>query len=509
MKKNILFFLLLIVIAISIDSFAQSPKSEVYQKPIPYIGNNSDWGADLLVSPTEPFGQFSGVYKISNSTLYLAVPDTNISPGKCIVVLKSSNNGLNWFIHGSVTPATVIPKVKMLQSGDSIYCFFLMGTSVYCWNIISNSLNQFTAYTNLRDFDVTISSTGSLYLIIDLHTSNQVYIYGSNTGGASWGSSIYLSSAAAHPKIAISGSGDTALINYYGPVATDTLTSAIRNVRYRETAPGTLSLTGSFTTPIPAGTTKDQFLGVINMGKAWIFYTTGTTGNIDLNCIASTDNGTNYGSPVTIHPFPTRDEYWFDVKYYNISGGGIDVIYYSDSLQSGPPMIFSDILFYTTATNSNPTNFVTPVRVSNYPLEWSPRMYIPILVEYYDVSGDVGAFYVGIDGAQKKIYYDRLGNVTRVTKQETSLPESYFLGQNYPNPFNPLTKIDFSIPEHSFVKISVYDVSGREVTNLVNNQMQSGSYTITFDASNLPSGVYFYKLTTNKFTDTKKMILIK
>ncbi|MCX7833737.1 MAG: T9SS type A sorting domain-containing protein [Ignavibacteria bacterium] len=507
--KNIVLLLFLLILLFTINTFGQTPKSEVYEKPIPYIGNSADWGNDLLVSPTEPFGRFSSVYRLTNTTVYIAIPDTNIVSGKCVVVLKSSNNGLNWVIHGSVSPAAVIPKVKMLRSADSVYCFFLFGTSVYCWNVLSNSLNQFTAYTNLRDFDVTISSTGSLYLIIDLHTSNQVYIYGSNTGGFSWGSSIYLSSAAAHPKIAMSGSGDTALINYYGPVAADTLTSAIRNVRYRETSPGTLAITGSFTTPIAAGTVKDQFQGVINMGRAWIFYTTGTTGNIDLNCVASTDNGTNYGSPVTIHPLPGRDEYWFDVKYYNVAGGGIDVIYYSDSLQSGPPTALSDILFFTSATNSSPTSFITPVRVSNYPIEWSARMYIPTLVEYYDAIGDAGAFYVGIDASQKKVFYDRLGNVTRVSKNETSIPESFILEQNYPNPFNPLTTIEFSIPENTFVAIKVYDISGREVSTLVNENLQSGRYTVSFDGSNLSSGIYFYKLITNKFTATRKMILVK
>ncbi len=509
MKKLLFIFLLILTVVFSLNLAAQTPKAEIYEKSIPFLSNNTDWGTDLIVSPTEPFSRFSGVYKLSNSTIYVAIPDTNIVNNRCLVVLKSSNNGLNWSIHGSVTPAVEIPKVKMLQSGDSIYCFFLFGTSVYCWNILSNSLNQFTAYTNLRDFDVTISSTGSLYLIIDLHTSNQVYIYGSATGGASWGSSIYLSSTAAHPKISMSGSGDTALINYYGPVAADTLTSAIRNVRYRESAPGTLSIVGSFTTPIPAGTTKDQFLGVINRGKAWIFYTTGTTGNIDLNCISSIDNGTSYGAPITIHSSPTRDEYWFDVKYYNSMEGGIDVIYYSDSLQSGQPTNITDLIMYTSALNSAPTNFSSPVRVSNYIPEWSPRMYIPILIEYYDGPGDVGAVWVGYDGSAKKVYFDRLLNTSRVKKYETISPMDYYLGQNYPNPFNPTTKFDFSVPEDILVTIKIYDISGREIFTLLNNQVQAGYYTVTFDANNLSSGIYFYKIITPKFSDTKKMIVLK
>lgn len=507
--KNLTLLLVLVIFTFSLNLSAQIPKSEIYEKPIPYISNNSDWGADLLVSPTEPLGMISSVYKISNTTLYIAIHDTNISENKCIVALKSTNNGLNWFIHGSVSPATAIPKLKMVQSSDSIYCLFLFGTSVYCWNVISNSLNQFTSYTNIRDFDVTISSTGALYLIIDLNNNNDVRIFGSATGGYTWPNSIYLSSTAAHPKIFMSGSGDTALINYYGPVAADTLTSAIRNVRYRESTPGALVIVGSFTTPIPAGATKGQFQGVIHRGRAWIFYTTGTTGNIDLNCVSSTDNGTNYGSPITINPMPSRDEYWFDVKYYNMGSGGIDVIYYSDSLPSSPPTNLTDALMYTNATITNPTTFSASIQISDHPPGWSPRNYIPNLVEYYDVIGDVGAFWVGFDGTSGKVYFDRGGNITRISKNETTIPENYYLGQNYPNPFNPLTKFDFFIPENTFVTIKIYDMTGREVSTILNNQMQAGNYTVSINATYLSSGVYFYSLKTSNFYDTKKMILLK
>lgn len=507
MKK--IFIITFLVLAASFSLFAQQPQVEIYNPPVPYVGNNTDWGTDLLVSSTEPFGRPSGVYQLSNTTLYVAIPDTNIVNNRCIVVLKSSNNGVNWSVHSSVQPAAMIPKLKIVQSSDSIYCFFLYGTIVYCWNIISNSFNQFTTYTDIRDFDVTISSTGSLYLIIDLHTSNQVRFFGSTTGGATWPATVYLSSAAAHPTISMSGSGDTALINYYGPVLADTLTSAIRNVRYRESAPGTLAIVGSFTTPIAAGTTKDQFLGVINQGKAWIFYTTGTTGNIDFNCISSADNGTTFGSPVTINALPSRDEYWFDVKYYNFGAGGVDVIYYSDSLQTGNPTNVTDILYYTSASNTTPTIFTASQRVSNHPLEWSTRMYIPALVEYYDASGDVGALWVGIDGTSKNLYFDRLGNTTRITKNEILVPGDYLLGQNYPNPFNPETKFDFAIPKNTFVTIKVYDITGREVSTIVNKEMTSGSYSVSFDATNLTTGVYFYRLMTSEFTDTKRMIVLK
>lgn len=89
------------------------------------------------------------------------------------------------------------------------------------------------------------------------------------------------------------------------------------------------------------------------------------------------------------------------------------------------------------------------------------------------------------------------------------LPKKYELMQNYPNPFNPETKVNFSIPENSFVNITVYDVLGREIMTLVNEKLNAGYYEYNFNGSALSSGLYFYRMTTNKFTDIKRMILVK
>lgn len=91
----------------------------------------------------------------------------------------------------------------------------------------------------------------------------------------------------------------------------------------------------------------------------------------------------------------------------------------------------------------------------------------------------------------------------------SQLVDKYSLSQNYPNPFNPETKIQFSIPKNGVVKIIVYDLLGREVKELVNEFKQQGSYDVSFNAASLASGIYFYKLITDNFIETKKMILTK
>jgi hypothetical protein len=86
---------------------------------------------------------------------------------------------------------------------------------------------------------------------------------------------------------------------------------------------------------------------------------------------------------------------------------------------------------------------------------------------------------------------------------------NYSLQQNYPNPFNPSTKIKYSVPQSSEVIIKVFDVLGNEIETLVKEEKPTGSYEITWNAANLPSGVYFYRLKADSFIDTKKMILLK
>lgn len=100
------------------------------------------------------------------------------------------------------------------------------------------------------------------------------------------------------------------------------------------------------------------------------------------------------------------------------------------------------------------------------------------------------------------------GTPTGITSN-SELPTSYILNQNYPNPFNPSTKISYDIPVNGFVTLKVFDVLGKEVSTLVNENKTAGKYIIDFDASNLSSGIYFYRITVNGFTDIKKMILVR
>jgi len=101
------------------------------------------------------------------------------------------------------------------------------------------------------------------------------------------------------------------------------------------------------------------------------------------------------------------------------------------------------------------------------------------------------------------------GNIVSVTQISSEVPQEYSLFQNYPNPFNPTTNFGFRIADFGLVKLIIYDVIGREVSVLINKEMTPGIYEVNWDASNLPSGIYIYKLITGGFTSIRKAVLIK
>jgi len=154
--------------------------------------------------------------------------------------------------------------------------------------------------------------------------------------------------------------------------------------------------------------------------------------------------------------------------------------------------------------------------------------------DYHNLSDPTRLYYVKtgstFDALQGILYYsfgnyklvprnndDFIGYQPVSVEDEGTIPTEYSLSQNYPNPFNPSTTINFSVPEESTVRLSIYNLLGQEVNVLLNNEVQSaGSYNLNFDASRLPSGIYFYRLIANpvensnrNFVDVKKMILLK
>jgi len=134
----------------------------------------------------------------------------------------------------------------------------------------------------------------------------------------------------------------------------------------------------------------------------------------------------------------------------------------------------------------------------------------PADIDFSAVLGCPRGWVVGSGG-----FIDRMDVVLGISSGNTGIPERFVLEQNYPNPFNPRTVLAFHLPVFSSVRLIIYDILGREVTTLVNQQLHPGTYKVDWDGSGYPSGVYFYTLLAEQtslsapFSDTKKMLLVK
>lgn len=134
-----------------------------------------------------------------------------------------------------------------------------------------------------------------------------------------------------------------------------------------------------------------------------------------------------------------------------------------------------------------------------------PKFVTPAMGNSLYISGDVTV------GSNIDAFLVKYGVTTSITPVQNIMPDDFSLLQNYPNPFNPSTKISYNLKTEGLVSLKVFDLNGKEVANLVNENQKAGRYELNFDAGkySLSSGIYFYKISASGFTDTKRMILVK
>ncbi len=212
----------------------------------------------------------------------------------------------------------------------------------------------------------------------------------------------------------------------------------------------------------------------------------------------------------------------------------IDSTYFGDLLFAVPrvvdsayaPVPFSPANTDTVATNSVAFRWGTRGIISSFHLQVATDHSFNNLV--VDTSGFNSTVFADTGFNKGAFYYWRVNNTNSagtsnwsdtasfyisstvgIDNSINSLPEKYNLSQNYPNPFNPSTIINFEIPTSSLVTLKVYDILGREIATLVNEEKQAGKYSYTFDASKYSSGVYFYRMQAGEFVQTKKLVVIK
>jgi hypothetical protein len=212
----------------------------------------------------------------------------------------------------------------------------------------------------------------------------------------------------------------------------------------------------------------------------------------------------------------TQNYYYFYIMKTNNGGSNWSPAY-------SAPQYLNNILLFTTNTGWAVGNNGKIIFTSNSGVNWiTQQSTVNVNLQDIEFVNQTTGWIVGDNGTILKTTTG--GNPIGIKPISTIIPKSYSLSQNYPNPFNPLTTIEFDIPNLSplyergvggflrqdgVVRLTVYDILGKQIELLVNQKLEPGSYRINFDGSSLSSGVYYYKLISGDFAETKKMVLLR
>jgi hypothetical protein len=339
----------------------------------------------------------------------------------------------------------------------------------------TSAVNISTSATGGQGSDLAVGLNGEIYVtwVGGTFTDDEIYFCRSTNGGTSF-DTVKTVATGATPDIPISSSGVT-----FPSIATD-------------------------------------ISGGPGNGNIYITWCDARSGDPDIYIIRSTNRGITWSSPLRVNDDPLSNGKlqcwpWIEVN----DSGKIAIVYY-DSRNTSSNSIIESYLAYSTNAG---------ISFTNYELSTEPT---PTVQPNSDVRfGD----YIGIDffkdriipvwtderlgGTNQECFTAIVSNLVDVKSLTNIIPEKYNLNQNYPNPFNPSTKIKYEIPFSGFVTLKVYDLTGNEISTLVNGKQNEGVYEVSFAGNNLSSGTYFYRIMMNNdatgesFTDTKKMMLIK
>jgi hypothetical protein len=212
------------------------------------------------------------------------------------------------------------------------------------------------------------------------------------------------------------------------------------------------------------------------------------------------------------------------------SNGACIYVAYSVQFQNDTLNGFNKCHIFCSFASTNTMSFYIPIQVTNSGPGSYDERYASIAQTTPDLGGQMNntvflvyqkdpqpgssAFNDGARMSRASLIFRKLYGFTclplpGIHEIGGEVPKTFSLHQNYPNPFNPSTLIKFDLPLESMTKITVYDVNGRVVEILVNENLLAGRYEVDFDASNLASGVYFCKIQAEEFTSVKKMVLMK
>lgn len=448
------------------------------------------WSVSQLIpilDPNHPRASDPVVCSDTNGNFYVCTVSLTIAGALDLLVFKSTDGGATfsnyYFAQGGGSNS---------EDKEWMICDLTKGSSPYKNNLyiswtrfgtpagilLTKSANsginwsapvQVSSGGGVQGSDLAIGPNGQVYVVWvgGNSTDDIIYFNKSTNGGASFGTEVNIAQGVS-PNITITSSGVT-----FPSIDCD-LSGGPRN------------------------------------GYLYTVWCDSRNSDPDIFLIKSSNSGTNWSTPVRVNNDAIGNGKMQCWPWISVNEQGNIAILYYDSRNSTSTNIIEAWLARSTdggqtfineklsSTSFTATSPNSDVRFGDY-----------INIDYYGTR--IAAVWTDqrAGGINQEIYTAVVDLSTGITPISTNTPENHSLSQNYPNPFNPTTKIKFDIKKSGFVNLNVYDSRGALISELVNGKYGAGSYEVTFDASKLSSGIYFYKIQTGDFTNVKKMMLVK
>jgi len=473
----------------------------------------SQWGPDvrLTIDGANSYASLNNARNIAvaGNTVHVIWADDRISSSNAEIYYKRSTDaGLSWSSDIRLTNASgwsTHPSITV--SGSNVHVAWIDerdggNFEIYYKRSTDSGLNwgsdvRLTSATGMSDVP-SIAVSGSIVHVVwqDNRDGNyEVYYKRSTNGGLNWSTDLRMTSNSGNsfnPSVAASGS------YAYMVWQDNSVDNNFEIYAYYSTNDGA---SWSSFIRLTNNSASSEYPCVSASGSnVHVVWHDNRDGNFEIYYKRSTNNAVNWGSDVRMTINSGISQYPSIVALGNYAG-----MVWQDNSVDNNYEIYHYFSSNNGATWSSFQRLTNNTAVSRYP--------------------HIAAFGSGVhvvwnddrDG-NWEIYYKR--NPTGVVSVQpvgSLIPQDYRLSQNYPNPFNPVTMIEFDIPKLSYITIRIYDILGREVSRPVEQRLEAGRYTVDFDASELSSGTYFYRIEASDassgsaqlFRDVKKMIILK
>jgi hypothetical protein len=463
----------------------------------------AQWQPDIRLTNNTAASYTSPTRKnISASGNYIHVVWVEFRDGSTDIYYKRSTDaGISW---GSDARLTNVPGYSEAPSvavyGSAVHVVWEDNRGgnydIYYKRSTNNGLNW--SYdinlTNMIDVQRSASISAGNYVHVvwadERHGDTEIYYKRSINDGLTWDTETRLTSntfGQTSPIVAIEG------LFVHVVFEDERQGSSNTEIYYKRSTNRGVNWGGDIRLTMSPGQSLYPFVSVYG-SEVYVIWDDDRIGNREIYYKRSSNDGAIWGSDtrLTNNPFISR----FAAVY--ASGTSLHTVWSDD--RNG-----DEEIYYKGSTNCG----------SN----WSPDYRLTSAASAKTsssiaVSGPVVNVVWGDNrDGNNEIYYKRnpTGNPFGIKKISSEVPVNYHLFQNYPNPFNPVTRIKFEIrnSKSEITELVIYDILGREIATLVNEQLQPGTYEVTWDGTNYPGGVYFYEMTSGNFTDVKKMLLIK